>query len=282
MHIGKSQWISTQISGPSICSAHITTNRNRSKIYEGNHVYLKDKQNFEIELHNPTQSKILAKISIDGREISQSGIVLIPGERVYLERFIDNNHKFLFETYEVTNTEESKSAILQNGLVEVSFHPEASSYTYSSTTTYGTFAGGVSTFTAPMWDGDSKSTNSYTVNCNIGIIEGTINPISTVFSGTTTNHDGKYSSPIDNTSSISLDDKYLESGRTEMGENSTQSFRTTMDNFNLLIVSKLTYQILPESLKPVEMSQIRNYCSGCGIRVKKASWKFCPGCGEKI
>ena len=84
----------------STCTAHITKNRNRSKIYE-NSVYLKDGENFEIELFNPTTSRVLAKITINGNSISNSGIVLKPGERVYLERFIDSNNKFVFETYQI-------------------------------------------------------------------------------------------------------------------------------------------------------------------------------------
>jgi len=39
------------------CTAHITRNRNRSKIY-GDSVYLKDGENFEIELFNPTTARV--------------------------------------------------------------------------------------------------------------------------------------------------------------------------------------------------------------------------------
>ena len=56
----------------SACTANITKNRNRSKIYE-NSVYLKDGENFEIELFNPTTSRVLAKITINGNSISNSG-----------------------------------------------------------------------------------------------------------------------------------------------------------------------------------------------------------------
>ena len=105
------------------CTVNITRNRNRAKIY-GDSVYLKDGENFEIELFNPTTVRVLAKITINGNSISSSGIVLKPGERVYLERFIDTNNKFVFETYEVENSNESLNAIRNNGLITVDFYQE--------------------------------------------------------------------------------------------------------------------------------------------------------------
>ena len=76
------------------CLAHITKNRNRSKIY-GDTVYLKTGETFEIELFNPSTTKVLARIEINGKKISEGGIILRPGERVYLERFIETKKKFL-------------------------------------------------------------------------------------------------------------------------------------------------------------------------------------------
>lgn len=259
------------------CSAHITTNRNRSKIYEENQVYLKDKQHFEIELHNPTQFRVLAKISINGRGISDSGIVLRPAERIYLERFIDDKNKFLFETYEVEDTNESKEAISKNGLIEISFYPEISSYNgcYTFTTH--------NPFNTPFTNGGSGDYiigNPYTINCD-GIIGTGANYSTCVsdnisFGGTTSNNISYFTN-----TSVS-GNKSLETGRVEKGKSSNQSFKKTSGNFSWTPSNSVCYKILPESLKPIEMSQIRNYCSGCGTRIKKSSWKFCPSCGGKI
>jgi len=252
------------------CSAHITTNRNRSKVYEGNCVYLKDKQTFEIELFNPTQSRVLSKISLNGRQISNSGIVIRPGERAYLERFIDDNSKFLFETYSVEDSEESKDAISQNGLIEISFYPEISSSYINVGTTY--------TYGGPF-NINETGTNPYTINCNntIGGNFSTSNYSGDVtFGGTTVNNVFSYLNDSFNKS------KDIETGRIEKGGKSKQNFQTTSGEFSWLCSNSISYKILPESLKPVEVSQIRNYCTGCGTRVKKSSWKFCPSCGEKI
>lgn len=80
-------------------AAYITKQKQRVKQYPGSEdggrgftsgtVYLKDGENFEIELFNPTQEKLLATIELNGKEMG-SGIVLRSGERVFLERHLNN------------------------------------------------------------------------------------------------------------------------------------------------------------------------------------------------
>jgi hypothetical protein len=259
------------------CTAHITTNRNRSKIY-GNAVYLKDGQRFEIELFNPNTINYLAKISIDGKQISNSGIVLKPGQRVYLERFIDSNNKFVFETYEIENSNEALNAIVNNGLVEISFYPENSttgyftvypSYTTNLPGSYFTYTGGL-------------TTNTLTSE-NIGYSGISGNPIS--FGGTTVNNVSCFTSPSVGESNIkgsNASNSSIETGKVEKGESSEQSMTQTFGNYSGFASNSISYRLTPESCKPVEIEKLRNYCTGCGNRIKKDSWKFCPDCGEKF
>ena len=87
-------------------------------------IYLKDSELFEIELFNPTTESVLAIISINGKPISESGLIIRPGRREYLDCFLDSKKKFKFSTYEVEDSKESKEAIAKNGLVEISFFKE--------------------------------------------------------------------------------------------------------------------------------------------------------------
>jgi hypothetical protein len=242
----------TQTTVHSACTANITSSRNRLKIY-GNSVYLKDKQSFEIELFNPTQGKVLAKIEINGKSISNSGIVLKPGERVYIERFIDSNNKFLFETYEVEDSEEVAKATEKNGLVEIFFYPEMYHSSISTwITTYPTWITTYPTYTHPIYNINNGTTANYYTNYN------SISKNITVTEST-------------------------ETGRVEMGESSSQEFTSVNGTFTFLPSNSVSVKILPESHKPLESKDLRrNYCSGCGTRVKKQSWKFCPSCGEKF
>ena len=83
-------------------TANLAINKNRLKVYNQNSkqptYYLKDGTEFQIELFNPKTEPILAKIEINGKLISQSGLILNPGQRVFLDRYIDIAKKFKFES----------------------------------------------------------------------------------------------------------------------------------------------------------------------------------------
>jgi hypothetical protein len=253
-----------------VCTAHISVNKNRVKLYKNadqHSVFLKDGQNFEIELYNPKQNSVLAKILLNGKPISSSGIVLRPGQRVFIERFIDEPKKFAFSTYEVSDTELNREAIEKNGEVTVDFYDE---WVPFNTTWYTT--------STPQWTTPNWSSNNLVLRTtgNVGI--GTSSPNSTLtISGTTTS--SAYYSNASYTSNVAGS---LETGRVEAGGNSSQHFSSINGNFNSYVSNSVNLKIYPSSQKPVETSEIRNYCTNCGTRAKKTGWKFCPNCGQKI
>ena len=67
-----------------------------------------------------------------------------------------------------------------------------------------------------------------------------------------------------------------------MGGSSNQNFSTVDMDFENYPCEQVNMKILAESNKPLDVTEIRNYCSDCGTRVKKQTWKFCPDCGSKI
>lgn len=251
--------ISTAFNSQSQPTAHITKNRGRLKTY-GKNVYLKDGSNFELELYNPKTIPVLAKIWINGKPLSESGLILKPGQRVYLERFLDVSKKFLFETYEVEKNRQTDAAIANNGKIEVRFYDEMSITTSSNWQNpwFGTVAPTVYygsptvTTSAPVF-----STNTSFFNASVGVA-GSNGPAGP--SGT----------------------ELHETGRVEMGESSGQEIVSGFGSFNSWTCARSEWQILPESKKPVEMGEIRSYCTGCGTRHKKTSWKFCPNCGTPV
>ena len=232
-------------------TANIAVNRNRLKHYSGDTVYLKDNTHFEIELYNPKQLKVLAKIQINGQSVSGNGIILRPGERVFLERWIDSPQKFLFETYQVEDSNESRNAIAKNGKVTVEFYDEAIFLTS------GTF----STSTVLLTDSPTWTTGTTFIPPYGG---STVNYCSMTSVGANASVAGS-----------------LETGRVEKGGSSKQSFSTVDKDFNSWTVSKSVWKILPESVKPYESKDIKVYCTECGSKRKKDSHKFCPNCGTK-
>jgi hypothetical protein len=250
--------------------AWIAIQKNRQKVYSsiGNsQVYLKDGQEFQIELFNPTQTKYLVKFKINGNYQSQRGLVLNPGQRYFLDRFIDEDRKLGFSTYEVENSKQAKQAIEKNGLLEVEFYAEV---VYKNPFT---LQGSTSTWT---YYGNQGSGGNYWLN-------GFGGTITNCGSGSTTTSIGNGVSFTNCSSTSTLtSDVSIETGRVEKGEKSNQSFSESFDSFNSWISFSTKVQILPRSQKPAETSEIRSYCTGCGSRNKKQNWKFCPNCGTKI
>ena len=86
--------ISVMTAGLASPQSFVTKGKQRLKQHS-NTVYLKNGDEFEIELFNPTKNHILAKILLDCKSISNSGIVLKPGQRIFLERYLRPLIKYL-------------------------------------------------------------------------------------------------------------------------------------------------------------------------------------------
>jgi hypothetical protein len=273
-------------SGTEFPQAWIAIKRNRQKIYgKGGktQVYLKDGQEFQIELFNPTQTRYLVKFKINGNYQADRGIILNPGQRYFLDRFIDDDKKLEFSTYEVENTKAAKKAIEKNGLLEVEF--------YAETFLNGNIISYPRTYITPNWSQPIWTTNPNTFwggipndvfnnaggSSTLTLAGSTVNNITytsgTVACGTTYTSTSNYSSVVNDAS--------IETGRVEKGEKSDQKFEQGYGTFGSWASYTTTVQIIPLSQKPAEAQEIRSYCTGCGSRIKKQTWKFCPNCGTE-
>lgn len=232
--------------------AHVTVNRNRVRVHPNNYLYLQNNQEFEVELFNPTTKTVLAKLSLNGILISQAGLVLKPGQRVYLERFLESAKKFLFETYNIDNTETANQAIVNNGDIQVSFYDE---YTppqvYYRTPNVHFFN---------QRTGGSGSVTSFSGDATCGIL-------------TTT-------ASINTSFNLSADKK--ETGRVEQGSDSKQKFVNYKGEFNSYSSISISFKILPYSAKPLEVKDLAVYCTNCGTKNKKNNYNFCPKCGTRF
>jgi hypothetical protein len=265
-----------------IPEAWVAIKRNRQKNYNGqgqcqakNQVYLKDGQEFQIELFNPTQTKLLVKIKINGNYSSNRGLILNPGQRYFLERFIDEDRKLAFSTYEVENDKQAKKAIEKNGLLEVEF--------YAETVFNGGYLNGNWSYLAQS-KGYMGNPITFSSGTNPENLVNCVNGTCVSTTGSSINYSGSVTtSYFSNTSSFSsiVKDDSIETGRVERGEKSNQSFEDGYGNFNSWASFFKTIQIIPMSQKPVESQEIRSYCTGCGSRIKKQTWKFCPNCGTE-
>lgn len=268
-------------------TAHIAINKSRLKQYNKNTnlpvYYLEKSSEFQIELFNPTSDVLLAKIILNGKSISQGGLVLNPGQRVFLDRYFDVAKKFLFDTYEVSNTSEVKKAIENNGDIKIEFYREISTIPFipsqQTWTTYGT----------PLND------RFYSQNTTGNITTGNIRTTGFASASATSSIDSNACF----TSSATLDmgknleeptlmkrrfktSKIIETGRVEKGSYSDQKLRTVNKEFEIFAFHTVEYKMLPVSQKVNTMGDInvKRYCTNCGSKLGKTD-KFCSNCGTK-
>lgn len=236
-------------------TAHVTVGKQRIKQYEKNVVYLDNKQKFELELFNPKTTKVLAKIKLNGEYISSAGIVIRPGERVFLQRYLDTNNSFVFETYNVDPTDKSAvEAIKRNGDVKVEFYDEYIQQIWYTNTNYN--------YNNPTL------INTFTTSSGRGLMSKTL------------------SSTVDSMSfyntSLSSEPQ-METGTVSKGESTNQSFEYDNSSYNYFATSSVEWKILPKSQQPITSEDLtKKYCHECGTKIKKDSYKFCPICGTKL
>lgn len=258
----------------SACEAAICVNKSRTRVEKDGTVYLSDGQDFELELYNPMQARVLVKISVDGMPMSASGVVLNPGQRVYLDRWIDEQRKLTFSTYEVSESD-LESAAARNGEVTVCFHVEE-----APQDTLGLNLN-------KLWDDYPKKIHVYEYPYRDKFFYGS--DFNSTY-GTSTgvpswnSHPLTYSSSsVDANSSTTLLCAHApamrETGRTERGDKSEQEFGTTFGRFSPLASQVLGFKLLPLSEKPVQASSLRRRCQ-CGSLLKQR-YRFCPSCGHK-
>ncbi len=241
----------TKVVEKSNVEVYITKNKKRLKQHYLNITYLESGENFEIEIFNPFQLSILAKIKLNGFFISNSGIVVRPGERIYLERFLDTNRKFKFETYSVDNSRIVQDSIKDNGKVEVDLYMEKvnTNWIYGSSITF---------YNSPYYDMTVTHPNpTYRYTDTIG---------TTV-----------------NSTASGIVENEITTGRIEKGKSSSQKFEDSFSQFEEYSFQRVLWNILPLANKPVTKEDLsKRYCTNCGSRVKKSSWKYCPICGEEL
>ena len=268
-------------------SAYISKDRKRLKQF-GQTVYLNNGDEFQLELFNPSSTTVLAKIKLDGSYISGGGIVLKPGQRVFLERYLDDARKFKFETYEVDGTSnEVLDTISGNGDVVIDFFDEYKQPVWNNPITYIGNSFGIptcNTYNSHNITGGSVSTGTVTTtnysSTNTGGISFNTASSNTFVGPNIRSKKSKSNSRSEVTMDmLSMDS--IETGRVEKGGSSDQSFKTVDKTFNHYACSTSIWKILPVSQQVFEKQDLKVYCGNCGTKKRRDSHLFCPHCGEK-
>ena len=277
-------------------------------------VYLDNGSEFQIQIFNPHDFVVGARIYINGVSMSYM-LVLRPGERIWLERYLDKSVKFRFETYEVDADEETKKAIQKNGEVKVVFYKEEHKPEPISIPTWHPLVwNNTHTYEdpyAPKYDdlvasiggsvklnalyGDERSATLKNVDIsdvhnisdkNLSFCVNDMNlTTSTADTSFTTDTSLNYNKPLSKLRRTTLKASYsdkIETGRIEEGGYSNQQFNDVYRNFEKWSFSTETIKLLPTSQKQYNSSDLKkHYCTQCGRKINMKH-KYCPYCGNKI
>lgn len=219
--------------GAWICSPK---DKGRKSIKRDN-IYLKNNEEFLIELFNPLTESVLADIKLNGRSISESGLIIKPGQRVYLDCFIDDGKKFIFQTYDVDGSDVVKDSIKNNGDVQIFFYKESFS-SFRNWTHYPYKPWGYPTYptypTNPFWYGTTTSTTIIgDSNLDGGILRSCSN----------------------NSYNVSYNN-FITTGRIEKGDKSDMEFETDYNSvFEKNYIRSVSYKLLPDVMEPVEIKK---------------------------
>ena len=261
--------------------AKIAISKNLIKEYKSSNsertVYLDDGTEFQIYLKNPYQTHLGIKIYVNNQIIGNNMLVLRPGQSFWLDRFLNDNKKFLFSTYNVENTAEMKYATNNNGKVKIEFYHEKEETPYIS-----------AKIVEPLKT--NFDWTNYDITCSSAMSSN--EPRSTYYcstedignlSASAATHSKLNSMSYDTSvSAKNTNDSYLETGRVEKGGVSRQEFEYCDINFDYYAFKTENILILPLSRKQIRAEETRRrYCSQCGKKVNPKD-KFCSNCGAKL
>ena len=280
----------------SILKEYQTSKSNRT-------VYLKNGTEFQLQLFNPLTFTICAEIYINDEKIPNS-LVIKPGQRIWLERYLDRAKKFLYETYEVENGNAAvEAAIKNNGLIKVKFYKEDINKNAYKGSLRGTISSDLETFTWANYDDCQIYNSSPANNTELNDLVATSITYDTsvkAFSQPTVstalyNCTEMITEPLLSAScdclqtslnaaatTINYDVRDTkETGRVQEGSTSNQLLHDCDMEFSTWSFRTESILILPESEKPYTVSDLqKQYCTECGRKLNPKH-KFCPYCGTK-
>ena len=291
--------------------AKIAVNKSLLKEYSNSSndriVYMNDGTEFQIQIFNPYSYTIGVSFSFNEKNGSYSSwneqlLVVKPGQRVWLERYLNDEAKLLFSTYEVGNSKAAKEAIKANGKLTIKFYKEKEQIKYQPCVAtvwngnvdnnYYNYCGAVQTFDfAPKTyckqvdaalSLDSCVGSAAKLSCDASTSAATSTFYTSSVASTISNDELSNLRSLSKNISAKPCSKSIETGRIDKGSHSSQKFNTINIDFEYYPFSTEVIQILPTSQKPVTSQDLQKiYCSNCGRKLN-TKYKFCPYCGTKV
>lgn len=282
--------------------AKIAINKSLLKEYSNNNeriVYLNNGTEFQIQVFNPYSYIIGVSFEFnDNINLNNQLLVVRPGERVWLDRYLDRESKFLFSTYEVGNSQAVKEAIKNNGKICIKIYKEKenNNYLISSWPDNNIYYNlndnidNIKLYNSTCYDNSSfKLNNDINDNikycdCNLNLSNFNSDITSAATYSVQTSSCTASASTNANTTTAKYNkprSKSIETGRIENGSHSNQKFQNTYKDFESWPFRTEIIKLLPKSQKPIYKNDLTKlYCTNCGRKIN-TKFKYCPYCGAK-
>lgn len=252
-------------------------------------VYMNDDTEFQIQVFNPYSYVIGVSFEFNNHNKTSQLLVLRPGERVWLDRFLDDESKLLFSTYQVGVSKVVQEAIKDNGTLCIKFYKERENKPQVSYIKEYQPCGTIDVYYNNIGNSyclDNNSNINSNVNCAsstnfCSAIDCNISLDSSITQASTASTYTSYSSSTLTKSSTLPKSKSIETGRIEKGSHSNQKFKNVYKDFEYLPFKTEYIKILPTSQKQINSNDLqKKYCYECGKKLNP-KFKFCPSCGAK-
>jgi DNA-directed RNA polymerase subunit RPC12/RpoP len=274
--------------------ARLAVNKSLLKEYSNSSndriVYMNDGTEFQIQIFNPYSYTIGVAFSFNENNGNYNSwneqlLVIKPGQRVWLERYLNDEAKLLFSTYKVGNSKAAKEAIKLNGLVTIKFYKEKEQIKYQPITyqpqVWYNYCDTVQTFDFAPKNYCSQINGAASLDAGIDSITLSCDASSVTSQATSSVYTSAAAATTNQPKTRSMS-KSIETGRVDKGSHSNQRFNSVNIDFEYYPFSTEKIQILPSSQKPVTASDLQKvYCSNCGRKLN-TKYKYCPYCGAKV
>ncbi len=234
-------------------------------------------QEYAIYLRNKTKRRVLAKVYIDGENISGLGYILRIGQSFHLERYADEDKAFKLVAYGSKEAQDGGKNYVEEGgrgVIEVRFYPEEEKPTQVFPRTP------IEPIDTPLpkpWKSPWKE-NPYPYPYKKYDQSLTLNP--------TYNNNSDISCQATNQMQLCTDfapmawERWGDNDSVTVGGNITgQTFgtgwiETENECIKIVLTLKGDYNKKP--------SVSSRYCNECGSKAKRKSAKFCSQCGRRL
>jgi len=257
-------------------TANIAVGKSRVKSHAVNHqstYFLQDDTEFQLELYNPTNEEVIARLYINGE--TEGGIILRPAERVWIERYLKNDKKLRFTTYFASGDKQTiERATKNNGLISVRFCKKAPTYTPPIKYIPDWYPSWPSNPNIFYYGTNSIPLNGTITTTNSSNFSSSLNVGQSSYSTSNNMEFTQVNKPLSRSKSI-------ETGRVSEGAKSNQEFQTVSDDYYNFPFHTVDIKILPVSQKTLTVGEVNTkikYCTTCGKKVK-SEHSFCGYCG---